>query len=566
MKPSTLRAAVLHVCCPVVLAGLLLTVHVASAQSIYLQRPDDPHAVDARPGTAGLHGDGSSDDADALQAAINRVQETTGEGIVFLAEGRYRLSRTVYLWSGIRLLGYGAHRPVLLLAANTPGFQQGHGFLGTGRYMVQFASRRPVNNGPVIDANEFTFYSGLSNIDFEIGDGNPAAIAIRFHVAQHSFLSYLHLHVGGGRAGLEDVGNQAHNIIIDGGDYGIVSKRTSPAWQFLLMDSQISGQRLAAVHTEEVGMTLVRVELSHTPVAVEISHGMPEQLYGRDLLLRDIRRAAVVLGDTSMQHHQVTLKNIQCADVKALLEGGQLAAGWTPIPSPARFFVEEELTLGQEIGTDGREGPIALRHHEVRLTNKPIIKTTEIPAMSTDIPALPPVADWTSVKTLGAKGDGGTDDTAALQRAIDTHPVLYLPSGVYRLRGTLHLRPDTVLIGLNPATTLLTLWDEEANFMGTGDAVPLLDTPRGGTNLITGFAVATGEVGPRAAGVVWRGGPGSMIDGVNFPRGRGRLNPALAPAYPKQPSALANNSTHADPSAALRDDREESCSTVRSRL
>jgi hypothetical protein len=74
-----------------------LTSVIGAAQSVYLQRPEDPHAIDARPGFAGLHGDGVADDADALQAAINRVQEMTGEGIVFLGEGRYRLLHTVYL-------------------------------------------------------------------------------------------------------------------------------------------------------------------------------------------------------------------------------------------------------------------------------------------------------------------------------------------------------------------------------------------------------------------------------------------------------------------------------------
>ena len=112
-----------------------------------------------------------------------------GQGVVFVAEGRYRLSQTIHLWTGIRLVGWGAHRPVFVLAANTPGYQEGHEFLGTGRYMLQFASRRPAAGQPVVDANEFTFYSGISNLDFEIGPGNPAAIAVRFHVAQHSFLA-----------------------------------------------------------------------------------------------------------------------------------------------------------------------------------------------------------------------------------------------------------------------------------------------------------------------------------------------------------------------------------------
>ena len=51
------------------------------------------------------------------------------------------------------------------------------------------------------------------------------------------------------------------------------------------MDSTIEGQRKAAIHTQEVGMTLVRDRIAHTPVAVEIAQGMVEQLYGRDLVL-----------------------------------------------------------------------------------------------------------------------------------------------------------------------------------------------------------------------------------------------------------------------------------------
>ena len=98
---------------------------------------------------------------------------------------------------------YGAHRPLFFLGAKTPGYQEGHDFLGTGRYMLQFASRRPAAGGPVVDANEFTFYSGISNLDFEIGPGNPAAIAIRFHVAQHSFLQHMRFQIGQGRAALE---------------------------------------------------------------------------------------------------------------------------------------------------------------------------------------------------------------------------------------------------------------------------------------------------------------------------------------------------------------------------
>ncbi len=57
-------------------------------------------------------------------------------------------------------------------------------------------------NDAIADANPSTFYSAMSNIDFEIGDGNPAAIAIRFHVAQHAYLSHMDFHIGSGLAAL----------------------------------------------------------------------------------------------------------------------------------------------------------------------------------------------------------------------------------------------------------------------------------------------------------------------------------------------------------------------------
>lgn len=184
----------------------------ASAQSSYPLRPDDPRAVYLTKEQFGAHADGVGDDADALQQAIDRVQETTRQGVVFVPQGTYRLGKTVYVWQGIRLIGYGEHRPVFLLGRNTPGFQE-----GTGHYMVHFADNRPRAGGPLVDASEFTFFSGMSNIDFELQEGNPAAVAVRFHVAQHSTLTHMTFHAGLALAALEDIGNQASDIHIFGG-------------------------------------------------------------------------------------------------------------------------------------------------------------------------------------------------------------------------------------------------------------------------------------------------------------------------------------------------------------
>src|SRR5206468_3198841 len=81
--------------------------------------------------------------------------------------------------------------------------------------------------------------------------------------------------------------------------------------------------------------------------------------------------------------------------------------------------------------------------------------------------------------------------------------------------------------------------ERDPNFMGEGDVVPLLDTPRGGTEIVTGIAIATGDVAPRAAGIIWRGGLRSLIDDVNFPRGRGRIGAAANLPSPASPASFA---------------------------
>ena len=473
------------------------------AQSYFPQRPDDPRAVDFTKDAFGAHADGVGDDADALQNAINRVQETTRMGAVLIPEGRYRLGKTVNVWQGIRLIGYGRHRPVFVLGRDTPGFQE-----GAGRYMIHFADNRPQAGGPLVDASEFTFYSGMNNIDFELQDGNPAAIAIRFHVAQHSMLTHMDFQVGSARAALEDIGNQASDIHVHGGEYGIITKRTAPVWQFLLMDSSFDGQRTAAIQTMEAGFTLIRVRFANLPVALRIAPGEVEQLYGRDLQLENIREAAFVAGNWRNSHSAVTFTNIACSNVPRFYSGDQ------QVLAPSTHYLVQNFSLGLEIGPEGREQGIHLRHRERRLSGP-------APAISTDIPPLPPMENWVNIRTLGVKGEPSADDTEALQAAIDQHRALFFPSGTYRVSRPIMLKPDTVLIGLNPGTAQITLISGSAAFAGEGEPIGVINAPSGGSNIISSLSIGTGARNPRAAGVLWLAGPSSMLDDVSFPVGFG---------------------------------------------
>ncbi len=134
--------------------------------------------------------------------------------------------------------------------------------------------------------------------------------------------------------------------------------------------------------------------------------------------------------------------------------------------------------------------------------------------------------DWVNVHTLGVKGDGQTDDTAAIQKAVDAHRVLYFPTGFYIVRDTIPLKPDTVLIALHPGMTQFDLPDPTPGYQGVGAPKAVLEAPRGGANIVSGLGIFTGAVNPRAVGILWMAGEDSLMDDVQFHGGAGGVLPA----------------------------------------
>jgi hypothetical protein len=136
------------------------------------------------------------------------------------------------------------------------------------------------------------------------------------------------------------------------------------------------------------------------------------------------------------------------------------------------------------------------------------------------------------VRTLGVKGDGQTDDTAALQKAATTHDVLYFPIGNYIVRDTITLGPNTQVIALHPGLTQLDLPDNTPAYQGVGAPKAVLLAPSGGTNIVSALGIFTGNVNPRATGLLWMAGETSLVDDVQFHGGAGGyLTPAVRAAF-----------------------------------
>ncbi len=162
----------------------VMKVTAIESKSVYELCPKDPEAVYFTPENYGIKSDGSMDVSDALQNAINEVKKKYNFGIVFLPEGKYKITKTVYIPKAVRLIGYGKKRPIVFLAKNSPGYQQEViDDKGKARYMFWFTDNLVNESEKPRDAGAGTFYSAISNIDLRIEDGNPHAVALRTHFA-----------------------------------------------------------------------------------------------------------------------------------------------------------------------------------------------------------------------------------------------------------------------------------------------------------------------------------------------------------------------------------------------
>src|SRR5271156_764496 len=510
-------------------AAVLLSMAVPLlGTSYYPARPNDAKAVYLSPRNFPVKGDGIADDSTVLQQAINKVRETTNQGILFVPAGRYRLTKTIYIWPGIRLIGFGTARPTFVLTANTPGFQQGPA------YMFFFAGGRPRINAPPPDANPGTFYSAMSNIDIEIQEGNPGAVGVRAHYAQHCFLAHMDFHIGSGLAGIHDGGNVAQDVHFYGGQYGIWTRKPSPGWQFSVIDATFEGQREAAIREREAGLTLIRPQFKNVPTAISIDAQFSDELWIKDARMENITGPAVIISNENSALTEINFESVVCRSVPVFVsyrESGKSVAG------PSEIYQVKTFSHGLHYEDIGAVPGIRDVYDSTPLNTLP-------EPVKSDILDLPPMGTWINIRDVGAVGDGTTDDTDALRKAIAQYRAIYLPSGQYRVTDTITLRPDTVLIGLHPSVTRILLADSTPAFQGVGSPKPLLETPKDGTNIVTGIGLYTNGINPRAVAAKWMAGTNSMMNDVRFLGGHGTIDPDATAAESSKTWREIYNNTH----------------------
>ncbi len=481
------------------------------AESFYTRSFPDAKAVTVDAPTGG-------DDTELLQSALNKVQEMTGrQGIVFVASGNYRVTNTIYIWPGIRVIGYGETRPVLVLPENTPGFQDA----ANEKLMIFFAGQRPrqrageTARGPVPDASPGTFYSAMANIDFEIRDGNAGAVCVRSHYAQHCFMAHMDFHLGPALAGIHEAGNVVEDLHFYGGRHAVWTGKPSPSWQFTMVDCAFEGQHEAAILEREAGLTLVRPHFLKVPTAVEIETNGIDELWVKDARLEEISGPAFVFGVEENPRNEINMEGVTCRNVPVF---ASLRDSGKHFDAPAEKYSVKTFSHGLHYADLGAQPEFVNVFEAAAMTDLP-------PPVASDIAPLPPQETWANVRDFGAKGDGTNDDTEAFQKAIAAKRAIYVPMGFYIVRDTLELRPDTALIGLHPGATQLIVPDGSEAFKGPGAPRALIAAPKGGSNILFGIGLYTSGNNPRAVAALWKAGTHSMLNDVRFLGGHGTPRP-----------------------------------------
>ena len=491
------------------------------SHSVYTLRPDDSEAIYFTPENYGFKADGKTDVTAALQQAINDVKIKYNFGILYLPQGEYKISKTITIPSNVRVIGYGAKRPVIYLADNTPGYQTER------NYMIWFTGGLAREGQRPSDAGAGTFYSAISNVDIRIGKGNPQAVGIQSHFAQHSFLSHIDfIMADDALAGIWNLGNEVEDLHFYGGQYGIISGRPSPSWPVAVVDTYFEGQKKAAVLGKDLGASFIGMHVKNTPIAYECDDNTRDILYIENALFENISDAAVKIGVEGAATNMITLLDVTCSNVPVAVyykQSGKTVAG------KGKAYNIADFSYG--ITYDDADSEPSLR--ETCDINAVAKAPTSI---ERTLRALPPMETWVNVRDYGAKGDGTTDDTAAFEKAIAENEVIFVPSGWYRLTHTLKMGPNTKLIGLHTYASQFVLTESEPAFSGFGSPVPMVESYPGGDNILNGIGIFGGAYNYRAVGLKWQSSEKSYLNDVKFVGGHGTLRKPV-PVDPNAPVA-----------------------------
>jgi len=360
----------------------------ALAASEPLSVPSDA-AVDLSQPPYGALGDGLTDATPAIQRAL--ADHGKGGGTLFLPKGIYLISDTLALVKDAKRItwqGAGIGHTVIRLKDRAAGF----GDAAKPKAMMTFGGD-PAQR----------FRNHVFDLTVHSGAGNPGAIGVQYYTSNQGAMMRVEIISGDGLGviGL-DTGHHGEigpGLVRDLRVHGFAVGVSSKALNSMTMERLVlEDQRECALDNRGHVLSVRGLTTRGAPLAVRNAGTLTllDATIAGSGAEAVVNSGALVVRDLTQRGYATTIANrprkgVGTADVSAAT-----VAEWTSV-APAG------------VGA----GP----HASLRLP------VAELPDLARDAPA-----DWVSPFAFGAIGDGKTDDTAALQKAIDSGATtVYLP-------------------------------------------------------------------------------------------------------------------------------------------
>lgn len=436
-------------------------------------------------------GDGSTDDTEAINSAITAGDRcgkgcdssTTTPALVYFPPGTYVVSAPIIQYYYTQLVGDALDLPVLKADASFEG--------------MAVIDADPYNDdGSNWYTNQNNFFRQIRNFVIDLtGMDQGAGAGIHWQVAQATSLQNIRFEMvkGGGPANQQQgifmdngSGGFMADLVFNGGNYGVFLGNQ----QFTTRNLTFNGCNEAIYMNWNWAWTFKSITINDCGVGLNMSQGGFNQTVGSVLLL-DSKVSADTGVVTSYNDDSVPeaggtliLENVDFSDSQtavagldgnAILEGGNVVTSWaqgnaygpssggqqkraiecrqdqTPSPSssapgsPSPTGGSPECPAGPVTKSrvqsefNGPTKPEALTDGSgvVFERTKPQYEGT-------------PASAFISVKGAGAKGDGVTDDTKAIQDVLDkatADQIVYFDHGAYVVTSTIKIPKNIKITG-----------------------------------------------------------------------------------------------------------------------
>ncbi|KAK5659440.1 hypothetical protein OQA88_641 [Cercophora sp. LCS_1] len=407
----------------------------------------------------GATGNGVTDDTAAIKAAMNdggRCGEkcngsTLKNAIVYFPPGTYLISSTIPLPFGTQVIGDVLNRPLLIASSSFVGL----GVLSTSEYTGGGIGPDGLDQQWYV--NTANFYRQIRNVIIDVRNAPASEITacLHYQIAQATSMQNVELRAGPGSKGIfaeNGSGGQISDVVFKGGDIGLYGGNQQFTaqrlrfedcdvgvhviwdwgwvWKSVTMTNVGVGFRFASIDSSgSIGSASI-MDSSFSNVGTVVVNEPPSSAVGSSttgLVLDNVALSGVttVVADTSGTVH--------------LSGSGQsLIDQWVqgPVYSGSANASARSFSTGGKIGRYRREW--GLLDNNGAYFERPKPQYEERPA-----------GDFLHVKDFGALGDGQTDDSDALQRALHASQgkILFIDAGSYILTKTVVVPVGVRVVG-----------------------------------------------------------------------------------------------------------------------